>query len=147
MRVIVSISALKDYLYFYLKTIYMNPEQTTPPGQDQPRYQPNNGGNLITPNSGAVLILGILSIVFCWCYGLLSVIMGIIALVLASSGEKEYLLNPGLYSLSSYKNLKAGKTCAIVGLCLAGISILCIIIWWILFGTFAYNMMNSAFQH
>ena len=33
------------------------------------------------PNSTAVLVLGILSIAICWCYGLFGVTMGIIALV------------------------------------------------------------------
>ena len=35
------------------------------------------------PNSAAVLVLGILSIVLCFCYGLIGMTLGIIALVLA----------------------------------------------------------------
>jgi hypothetical protein len=102
----------------------------------------NSGGYHTTPNSVAVLVLGILSIIFCWCYGLLSVILAVIALVLAGEGEKQYRLNPQVYSLSSYKNLKAGKTCAIIGLCLSAISILFLIIYLIIFGTMAINFWD-----
>jgi hypothetical protein len=117
-----------------------NPNQFNNPGY-QPNYF-NPGGPHTTPNSVPVLVLGILSITFCWCYGLLSVILAIIALVMASEGEKQYRLNPQLYSLASYKNLKAGKTCAVIGLCLAIISVLIVIIYVIIFGTLAFNFWN-----
>jgi hypothetical protein len=94
------------------------------------------------PNSIGVLVLGILSICFCWCYGIVSIILGIVALVLASSGEKIYQANPQIYTLASYKNLKAGKTCAIIGLCLAGLAILCLIAYVIIVGTLAMNFLN-----
>jgi hypothetical protein len=131
----------------------MNPSDTNTSGpqQNQPanysNFSQGNGGPQTTPNSAPVLVLGILSIVFCWCYGLLSVVMGIVALVLASAGEKEYNLNPQLYSISSYKNLKAGKTCAIIGLCLAGLSIIGIILYMILFGTLFFNLFNLGLQN
>ena len=73
------------------------------------------------PNATAVLVLGILSIVACWCFGLVGLIMGIIALVMASKSTKEYNENYGHYSESSYKNMQAGKVCAIIGTCLSGI--------------------------
>lgn len=118
-----------------------NPKNIQGPQPDY--YSPfNNGGHLTTPNSIGVLVLGILSIVFCWCYGVLSVVLGIVALVLASAGEKEYRLNPSAYSLTSYKNLKAGKTCAIIGLCLSGVAILCFIIYVIIVGSLAFNFLN-----
>jgi hypothetical protein len=94
------------------------------------------------PNSIGVLVLGILSICFCWCYGIVSIILGIVALVLASSAEKVYQANPQIYTLASYKNLKAGKTCAIIGLCLAGLAILCLIAYVIIVGTLAMNLLN-----
>jgi hypothetical protein len=94
------------------------------------------------PNSIGVLVLGILSICFCWCYGIVSIILGIVALVLASSAEKVYQANPQIYTLASYKNLKAGKTCAIIGLCLAGLAILCLIAYVIIVGTLAMNFLN-----
>lgn len=99
------------------------------------------------PNSTGVLVLGILSIVMCWCYGFLSVIMAIVALVLASSAEREYRQNPQAYTQASYKNLKAGKTCAIIGLCLSGLAIVCAIIYIIFFGSLALSMMNLGLEN
>jgi hypothetical protein len=116
-------------------------QQEFPQGQPN-NYFNNNGGNMVTPNSIPVLVLGILSIVMCWCYGLLSVVLAIIAIVLANAGEKEYRLNPNAYSVSSYKNLKAGKTCAVIGLCLAGVAIICIVIYIIIVGSLAFNFLN-----
>lgn len=111
--------------------------------------QPNRGffGQQPTPNSTAVLVLGILSIVMCWCYGVASIIMGIVALVLAGSGERAYRANPEAYTLSSYKNLKAGKICAIIGLCLTGVAVVCIILYIILVGSLAFSFMNLGFQN
>jgi hypothetical protein len=115
------------------------------PAAEQPQgaYNRSNGpydGHLPVPNSTEVLVLGILSIVFCWCYGLVSVILSIVTLVMASEGEKKYRQNPQMYSLSSYKNLKSGKVCAIVGICLAVVSILVVVIWLVLFGTMLFNL-------
>ncbi|MDL2322419.1 DUF4190 domain-containing protein [Bacteroidales bacterium OttesenSCG-928-A17] len=71
------------------------------------------------PNATVVLVLGIVSIVGCCCYGILGIVCGIIALVLAGSSEKLYRENPELYTIGSYKNLGAGKICAIIGLVLS----------------------------
>lgn len=126
----------------------MTPDETNNPSQGQFNQQQYNsnfqnwGGTQQTPNSTAVLVLGILSIVMCWCYGVISMVLGIVAIILANAGEKEYRLNPQAYSLVSYKNLKAGKTCAIIGLCLSGVSILCIVIYIIMVGTLAFNLFN-----
>jgi hypothetical protein len=120
-----------------------NPENPQIPGVPVNTFSSyNQGGNLITPNSIPVLVLGILSIVLCWCYGILSIVLGVIAVVLANAGEKEYRLNPNAYSLSSYKNLKAGKTCAIIGLALAGVAIICLVIYVIVVGSLAINLLN-----
>jgi hypothetical protein len=119
-------------------------EQQNTDNLNQPNFYTGQGGNLVTPNSTPVLILGILSIVCCWCYGVISIVLGVIAVVLASSGEREYKLNPAAYSISSYKNLKAGKTCAVIGLCLAGLAILCFIIYAVFVGTMAFNIFKLA---
>lgn len=73
------------------------------------------------PNATASLVLGILSIVFCFTYGVIGVILGIIGLVLANKDRKLYLSNPGAYSADSYKNSNAGRTCSIIGLILSGL--------------------------
>jgi M penetrans paralogue family 26 len=78
------------------------------------------------PNATTVLVLGILSIVVCF-------ITGIIALVMAKKDLALYEANPGLYSEASYKNLKAGRICAIIGLVLQGIGILIYILLAVIF--------------
>ena len=99
------------------------------------------------PNSAAVLVLGILSIVLCFCYGLIGMTLGIIALVLASEGTTIYKANPNAYSLTSYNNLKAGKICAIIGVVLSAIYLIFIVIYiHILGAAFAampWDMMGS----
>ncbi|MGE0562337.1 MAG: CCC motif membrane protein [Flavobacteriales bacterium] len=81
------------------------------------------------PNSTGVLVLGILSIVFCFCYGLVGMVLGIIAIVLGNKANKLYNDNPNTYSESSYKNMKAGKVCGIIGLCLSSLYLIVIIIY------------------
>lgn len=68
------------------------------------------------PNATAVLVLGILSILFGCCFSIVGVIMGIIALVLANKDMKLYREQPDLYTNSSYSNLNAGRVTAIIGL-------------------------------
>ena len=87
------------------------------------------------PNSTGVLVLGILSIVLCWCYGIVGVILGIIALALSSKGNALYKANPNAYTLSSYNNMKAGKVCGIIGICLSTLIILYFIVILVFVGT------------
>ncbi|MDR2205132.1 MAG: DUF4190 domain-containing protein [Flavobacteriaceae bacterium] len=69
------------------------------------------------PNATAVLVLGIISIVMCWCYGIIGIITGGIGLYLASKDNASYQLNPTEYS--NYSNLKTGKILCIIGLILS----------------------------
>jgi hypothetical protein len=80
------------------------------------------------PNSTAVLVLGIISIIGCWCWGIPGLVCGIIALVLASKGENLYNENPSLYKPVTYSNLKAGKICAIIGVCLSGLFLFLVLV-------------------
>ncbi|MGM0649946.1 MAG: CCC motif membrane protein [Bacteroidota bacterium] len=81
------------------------------------------------PNSGGILAMGIISLVlFCCCYGIISIVLAIIALVLASKAQREYMQNPDLYTISSYKNMRAGRVTAIIGLCLAALVIFIMLI-------------------
>lgn len=94
------------------------------------------------PNATAVLVLGILSIVFCWCIGIPGLTMGIIALVLSKNSETQYSQNPAAYTETSYKNLSAGKICAIIGTSLSGVYILLFIVKIIFFGTAFNSLMH-----
>lgn len=102
--------------------------------------------NLAVPNSTAVLVLGILSIVTCWCNGIIGLILGIIALVLASNGTKAYEANPSYYSENSFKNLNAGKICAIIGTSLSGLFLL-FVIYMIVIGAAAGSSYYSFPWH
>ncbi len=54
---------------------------------------------------------------------------------MASSATKLYAENPAIYTESSYKNMNAGKICAIIGLILSGLMILSYVMIIIRFGT------------
>lgn len=94
--------------------------------QHQNIFRDNNQQPL--PNATASLVLGILSIFFCFTYGVIGVILGIIGLVLANKDRKLYQSNPEAYSSDSYKNSNAGRTCSIIGLILSGLFFLFAII-------------------
>ncbi|WP_062055144.1 CCC motif membrane protein [Aquimarina longa] len=85
------------------------------------------------PNATLVLIFGITSIITCSCYGILGLVFGIVALVLAQKAKELYLKNPGLYL--GYENLKAGKICALIGVILSSLYLLIIIGYIIFMGT------------
>ena len=65
------------------------------------------------PNATLILVLGILSLVSCCCYGI-GIILGIVALVMAGTATKTYMANPELYT--GYQNVKVGKILAIIGI-------------------------------
>ncbi len=73
------------------------------------------------PNANAVLILGILSLIGCCCYGV-GLILGIVALVLAKKDMADYRAQPDLYT--NYSNLNTGRILAIIGISISAIYIL-----------------------
>lgn len=77
------------------------------------------------PNATAVLVLGILSILTCICYGG-GLIFGIIALVLAAKDVKIYRLTPE--NFTNYQSLNVGRILAIIGLVLSVLMIV-MIVW------------------
>lgn len=101
----------------------------TPPPQtpQQPQFtSPFEKPNL--PNATAALVLGIVSIPTCFCYGVVGLICGIIAIIFGSKAVKTYELNEGVYSTASYKNAKAGKICGYIGLSLGLIYLILIVL-------------------
>ena len=80
------------------------------------------------PNSTGVLVLGILSIVFCCCYGAIGLVFGLVALYMSKAAYKEYYQNPGIYTEVSIKNLNAGRVCAIIGVILSSLMLTFIIV-------------------
>ena len=78
------------------------------------------------PNSTVILVLGILSIVTCFCWGIIGLICGIIAVILAFKEEKLYKSEPDRYT--GIGNVTAGKITGIIGIVLSLIYI-AYIIW------------------
>jgi len=70
------------------------------------------------PSARIILILGILSIVFCWWHliSFVGIALGVVTLILARKETILYETNPGRFTLISYNNVKTGRICAIIGL-------------------------------
>jgi hypothetical protein len=116
-----------------------NPYQQNPyqqnPYQQNPYQQNPMGMQQNVPNSTAILVLGIVSIVMCWCYGIVGLGCGIAALIMASKSLRAYKENPSAYTTSSYNNAKAGRICAIIGTILSGLYMIYIIVIFAFLGT------------
>lgn len=118
-----------------------NYQQPQVPG-GQPPYNPGGqqqygvgGGQQGLPNATAALILGILSILLCWLYGILGIACGIIGLVLSNKDLKLYKENPGVYTKSSYNNSNAGRICSIIGLSLSALWLIYVIVVVLILGS------------
>ena len=74
------------------------------------------------PNSTLILVFGILSIVTCCCYGIVGLLFGIVALVLANKAMTQYKSDPELYTDPS--NVKTGKILAIIGIVLSVLALI-----------------------
>lgn len=110
--------------------------QSNIPPQYPPYYFP-----VAVPNSGAILTLGILSLIsICCCGAFLSPIFSVIALIMSSKAIKIYKQNPAQFTKSSYNNINTGKICAIIGLILSVVLLLIFIINMIYNGEFYYEV-------
>ncbi len=78
------------------------------------------------PNATLVLVMGILSIIGCCCYGAPGLIFGIIAIILGGKATKIYKENPENYS--GYGNVQAGKIMGIIGVIFSVLAI-AYIVW------------------
>jgi len=124
-----------------------NPQENVPESVSstpQPKTPPQNSGfnygiQQALPNATAVLVLGILSIVTCCCYGVIGTILGVVALVLSKKDRALYAANMSFYTESSFKNLNAGRVCAIIGLILNIIYLVIAIIAISIFGWAAFS--------
>ena len=105
-----------------------------------------NGPKIDLPNATVVLVLGIVSIVGCCCYGIVGIVCGIIALVMAKSSTELYLSDPGKYTENSYKNVNTGKVCGLIGLILSIVSFISSIVMWIIYGTALLTDPNSILE-
>lgn len=90
------------------------------------------------PNGTAVLVLGILSIVTCCCYGIISIILGSVGLYLSGKDITLYKQNPEQYS--NYNNVNTGRILSIIGIVLGAIYIIYMI--WIISTIGFENLQN-----
>ncbi|MCF7569312.1 DUF4190 domain-containing protein [Sabulilitoribacter arenilitoris] len=90
------------------------------------------------PNATIILVFGILSIVTCCCYGIIGLILGIVALVLANKATKVYAENPEAYT--GYQNVKTGKILGIIGIVLSALYLL-FVLW--LVSTFGWETLQD----
>lgn len=93
------------------------------------------------PNATAVLILGIFSILTCCCYGIFSIILGVVALVLANKDIKLYAENPSVFT--NYNNLKIGKILSIIGISLGVIYLIYVIVLFTTLGMEGIEQMQQ----
>ncbi|MGD0710942.1 MAG: CCC motif membrane protein [Bacteroidales bacterium] len=117
---------------------YQQPPQTPQGGFYQ---QPS------LPNSAGILVMGILSIVFCWAWGIVGLILGIISLALSGKANLLHQQNPNMYSQSSYNNMKAGRVCAIIGTALSALFLIYLIIVIAFFGTVLSTLPWDSYRH
>ncbi len=90
------------------------------------------------PNDPLAMILAILSIPMCCCWGI-GIVPGIIAFVMARKGLTEYSTNSHLYDASSQKNMNTAKILAIVGMILGALYLVYIIVMIATGGMAAYQ--------
>lgn len=69
------------------------------------------------PNATLILVFGILSILTCCCWGVIGLIFGIIALVMAKKATAMYMENPEQYA--GFSNVKTGKILSYIGIVLS----------------------------
>ena len=84
------------------------------------------------PNATLILVFGILSILTCCCYGIVGLVLGVIAIVMEKKATAIYLENPDLYT--DFKNVKTGKNLAYVGVILSLLYIVFVVIMIAVFG-------------
>lgn len=112
-------------------------QQVPTSGFQQGTYQ------IPVPDATAVLVLGIISLLGAFCYGIIGLILGIIGLALANRAERRYREAPERYQASSYSNLKAGRICSLIGLILSIIMILVFVIYFI----WVFTMMDNISRY
>lgn len=98
------------------------------------------------PNATGALVLGILSIVFSFCYGIVGIILGIIGLILANKATQLFEQNPNGYSQPSLGNAKTGKILSIIGLVLSALVLIYFIIVLAFLGSILGNLPWNDFH-
>jgi uncharacterized membrane protein len=80
------------------------------------------------PYASTVLTLGIISCFGMFCFGIVGLIMGIIAIIFYRIDKNRYQKDPLNYSNESFKMLNSGRVLAIIGLVLSSLFVFLILI-------------------
>lgn len=106
--------------------------------------EPTMGSQSTLPNASTTLVLGIVSLVGCFLWGLPGLVCGIIGLILHKKDKALYLSNPSTYQ-ESYKTAKAGYVCSLIGVILSSI-VFAIIIFYFIFAIALFSTLNPTFR-
>lgn len=93
---------------------YQQPVYQQPVYQQVPQKTPGDGSGV------ASMVCGILSIVFCWCYGIVGLPLGIIAIAMYSKSKR---MNGGVVIGMA----RAGMVCGIIGSILSALMLIYVI--------------------
>lgn len=105
------------------------------PYQNYPPKVPGTGASI------ASMVCGILSVVLCWCYGIVSLILGIVAIVLASKAKKDA---GGIFNGMA----KAGFICGIIGTILGALFVIYLIVCFMIVGnTIFYELGRESYYY
>ena len=111
--------------------------------ENQQTYQPIKIKQPAAPYSIPILVLGISSLVFFLVYGA-GIVLGIIALIYTKKANLSIKNNPNTYNPSSFKMIKSGKICALIGTILSALALIIMIISVVfLVSTSAHHHINS----
>ena len=108
--------------------------------QFNPYQQQQNDNYVIQenlPNATVALVLGILSILGCCCYGIVGLILGIVGVILAQKDLKLYNANPTKYK--GISALNTGKILSIIGIVLSVIYLLILGYIYLIYGIENYE--------
>lgn len=99
-------------------------DQNNPQNYQNSNFNNGNGNFMVSklPNATTVLVMGIISILGCCCYGIIGIVCGIIGLVLAKKDTALYQQNPTAYN--NYSNLNTGRILCIIGLVISSIALI-----------------------
>lgn len=99
------------------------------------------------PNANTILILSILSVITCCLYGVVGIVLAIVALQKAKKEEQLYWESPGQYQ--SLGTIQAARVIAVIGITLSTIYLIFTLYIWIVVGeegmaAFQQNLIEKA---
>lgn len=80
------------------------------------------------PAASSIQTTGILGLVFSFLFGIVGLILNIVTLARAGGAMREVMSDPDRYYETSLSKIRAGRTCAIIGLSLQGLAVLVLIL-------------------